>query len=205
MPKLIAKGLVDFLQPLGRQWNFDPNSLQRIGKGDYADVYWLKDRRKVLKVTHDASDAMALASFFKNPNKNFVKVYNVARLETMRAYALLEEKLTPLSGRAYNKWDELFDYIYEQWGIRPQNFNGIEQRWIAALRQQLQEHDLYQEFEKEFIQCSIWSQILERRQIIYSDFHTGNIMQRGSQLVINDLGLSKSPMVQLQVIASKNS
>jgi len=131
LPKELARIILnfpgsDYIYALLDQWKIDPSELKFIGKGAYAHVFWIKnDRKKVLKITKDYADAEALMPFFWKPDKNFVKVYRVAQLGSSGVYAILAEKLTPLSGREHNQWDELFDYIYEQWRITPAQYGGM--------------------------------------------------------------------------------
>ena len=99
-----------------------------INSGYHAAVFWLSDRKKILKITWDYSDANACEIIRKKPDlKTFVKVYQVLEVPPRRLYAIVAEKLTPLSDRVWKEYFSAFVNLF--------NYNSLEDlMYVEAFR-----------------------------------------------------------------------
>ena len=206
------KDIQPAVQALAKRLGESPTEVPKwkvLGTGGHATVYWLSDRTKVLKVTKDVTDAHASAIVQRKPDPSLIKVYDVFQLYGCKTlYFIVAEKLTPLSGKAEDLVSRLRDFPYDI-GIpldpiieeleefehaRKHPANKLEEKIPAYLKL----HDIT---EKDIQQLWKWARALDRRDIVWNDFKKENIMMRGHDLVISDLGYNVAPSVQIPVVA----
>jgi hypothetical protein len=206
IPKMIAKLMMNYGDPMDlialfEKWDIDPTRIQYLGEGSYAKAYWLKDdRKKVLKFTKDEADAQALFNMFWKPDRDIVRVFKVARIGSATAWAVLAEKLTPLSASEKKHWNNLFYYMYNEWHIQPRGYGGMNREWLSDVQFKLQETGKYDEFQEQLEMLYVWTLELLKRNIDFWDIHAGNIMKRGRQDILSELGLAESPKRKIPVI-----
>ena len=178
---------------------------RKLGSGHFADVYWLPDHKKVLKLTKDVDDANACFILQHKPSPWLLKVYDVFKIMNQgrwTMYCIVSEKLTPLSS-SQEKDFSLFTAFLDYWfGNHFPTLKMIENaeehktdswnRW----RKTYTVSDYYVDLFKN------WAKALDERNIRWGDYKVDNIMARRHLPVISDLGYSSVPfenIPQLQV------
>jgi len=169
------------------------DNLVYFAKGAYAWVYWLKHNRKqILKITSDESDAKASMILKNKPDKNLLKVYDVIKIGNIDLWAILVEKLNPLSSSQTKMWEDAQgaldsmgvtfryegltkDKLEEAQDAAEDASSGGYQDWSSAI------HRVLPTLEK-------WEKALAARGILWKDFHPGNVLMRGRVPIIADLG-----------------
>lgn len=175
-------------------FKIDPKAPQhKLGSGTQGEVFELADNR-VLKLTWDEREAEAAAVIARtpDPNGNVVRIHGVVRIKGfVQIWAIVMEKLSktpandPFSGYA-DVWQEysgetsppallLPDTIEEFFNSMEETYNFSDPEW-ATFKQWLGEVASY----------------LDHVGIEFHDFWHGNLMKRGNQYVLIDLGYSKS-------------
>jgi hypothetical protein len=175
----------------------DDLNLTYLGRGHFAEVYWLEDKRKVLKLTKDKNDANACAILQRKPAKSLLKVYDVFKVtpDNKTIYGIISEKLTPLSS-SQSEHFSLFTGFLDYW------FGGNIATFFPTLSQirEAENRDpekwkrwctRYKITEKYLDLLKEWAKALESRNIRWGDYKEENILNRGNTPVISDLGYSK--------------
>jgi hypothetical protein len=83
-----------------------------LGAGTFAEVYWLKgDRKRVLKITTDPADAYASEIVRRHPSKNLPRIHKVYEIVPRKLFAIVAEKLQPLSATEFKEWANVIPAI----------------------------------------------------------------------------------------------
>jgi len=170
-----------------------------LGEGEDAEVYWLNsDKKKILKLTMDKSDAHACQILAKKPDKSLLKVYKVVDVchgGSDWGYAILAEKLTPLSG-SMRKYLEKALLGLKMMSSLPRH--GVTKPWIVEVKHALnvfKDDPRAQKYVDDVVNVfpilEAWANALTDRGIAWTDFHLGNIMMRRHDPVIVDFGRSR--------------
>jgi len=190
--------LEDIKMRLGEK---DLARIGNLGSGSWASVFWLSNRRKVVKVTHDPQDAQASAVVLKRPSKYLVKTYDVFALtpDKYTVYCIVNEKLTPLgrreellipvllrllkqSGQNHSITMETYDAIIKLLEkFRGRDWKSWLNSYLAAQHLNM-DADSFMDFYKNMAEA------LDSRGIRWWDIKKANFMMRGHQIVISDLG-----------------
>jgi len=166
--------------------------IKEIGHGYSGTVFWLSDRKKVLKVTSAQSDAYASSSVKRKPSRALVKTYDVfaATDDTTfyNLYFIVNEKLTPLAGPPFLKVERLINLVRRADDyISPVNMANYKKlREEVANREDLQED--FEDSDNLLDLYKSWAEALDAHRIIFNDLKTENVMLRGRDIVIADLG-----------------
>jgi len=130
-----------------------------IDSGYHAAVFWLSDHKKVLKITFDYSDANAMEIVRKKPDPNaFLKVYEVYEVQPKKLYAIVAEKLTPLTDAAWDRYFKDF-FSYTGGSMDALDYNnllyskGLSLEYVNAIEKSIEEHnkemrEIYQEMQE---------------------------------------------------------
>ena len=167
--------------------------LPLLGIGAYADVLWLPNKKRVLKITTDTSDADASFIVKQRPDPSLIHVYDVYQLwPHSEDYVIIEEKLTPLSGTFLKQMEHATFY-----------FQGIDITDERAVNNMLQkaaaDEDVIPETIVQYIKN--WGKVLGARHIHWGeDFHEQNVMMRNHKCVISDLGVSTVPTQRIPLL-----
>jgi serine/threonine protein kinase len=182
-----------------------PNSEpRRLGYGNFAEVYWLKDKKRVLKLTTDVSDANASELVRRKPDRSLVKVYDVFQVPESRLFGIIAEKLVNLTGSERSHWDVVGDTLEEERRLQPFQMSLVwyERKllpfleWVKVARSSLAKH-----FDAATVETlRRWCEVLTTRHIVWQDMHPGNIRFRGRTPVLMDLGSSKVPSQRIPVL-----
>jgi len=165
----------------------DESQLKFLGQGFFGDVFWLGDKRKVLKLTNDYTDAYASEIVRRKPDKNLVKVYQVFALADSypAVIGIVNEKLSPLASHERAK----LDYLRKLWN------KAIGQRTFLT-RQNLDKFVDSPQIEEvddaDYGLLSTLVRVFTDRHIKWRDLSGDNIMARGREKVVSDLGFSES-------------
>jgi len=200
--------------------SIDVSKLRKLGAGTKGIAYDVGGG-KVLKVTSDHTEAQASHSITGDTLNNVVKIFDVFKFGKVKSndtlYGIVQEKLAPLSSTEQKEIVELFNFIdassklltsiaTETWdqfvnklyseieddvtkelGVDPKSPAGENKiRKVAANKHAA----IVGKLKKYNIHGMISD--LRKSNIQFADYHEGNVMKRGSEYVINDLGMSKS-------------
>jgi cytidyltransferase-like protein len=176
-----------------------------LGKGYYGIAYDIGDN-KVLKITPDDSEAKT-SNFIKGKNtKHIYKVFDVFKFpsfqprETDDLFGIVVEKLEKLTTVEQNEFEEALNKIrtgrYDV-DFSEESFEVAFEKCIEQVRNFVQPEQLATfeitdlKYAKEVLIKFQFPQItdeLQRLKIVFRDFHSGNLMKRGSDYVVIDLG-----------------
>jgi len=190
--------LEDTKQRLGEK---DLTRIRSLGAGSWADVFWLSNKRKVVKITHDPQDAQASMVVLKRPSKYLVKTYDIFALtpDKYTVYCIVNEKLTPL-GRREGLLIPVLLRLLHATGKKPvitmETYNAIMEMlesgqgrdWKSWLTSYLSAQRLNMEASSFMDLFKNWAEALDSRGIRWWDIKKANFMMRGRQIVISDLG-----------------
>ena len=171
--------------------------LKFLGRGSFADTYWLPDKTKVFKITRDKTDAITSAYLIGKKPQYIIRTYEVFQLSP-HLYGIINEKLLPLSGSQTKKWKELVD-IYHNMILYGERVPKLSQsrltvKWVTQFKEIVWAtlDDLADQLENEFDALLLFASELEHYHIQWSDLQAGNILNRGHTSVISDLGGNSS-------------
>jgi len=169
--------------------------LKFLGKGGYANVYWLPDKKRVFKITKDKEDAQASGNIQGKRTTHLVRTYDVFQIDRTY-YGIVNEKLTPLSSSKANAWKMLTNLYYDDvdnlfWDLPMISQDGLTPQWVMAFKDAVFS-SAYGEnaeiLEDEFDELLMFSTELVKYRIQWRDWYHENIMNRGRTPVISDLG-----------------
>lgn len=171
----------------------DTKKARFLGRGSYADIYWLPNSKRVFKITRDQTDAQASQNLIGKRLTYIVNTYDVFKINR-RFFGIVNEKLTPLGTSQKKKWADLRS-IYEntllRYGAPPLSQTGLTVAWAMEVKD-IAFANMYgndaEIFEEEFDMLLLFASELQKYRIIWKDWHSGNIMTRGRNQVISDLG-----------------
>jgi len=196
--RTLLMSVADALLELGGEKPGAYKNLSFLGSGAYAYVYWFKgNRSKVLKLTSDEDDAKACQILVKKPDKALLKVYAVRELVPHSLWAIITEKLTPLSSSEDRMWEEAHG-AWETLGLSLRHI-GLDKMFMGDLEEAMEDAERAghgewnRAIERVLPTLEVWMKKLTERGIIWRDLHRGNILMRGRVPIISDLGLSFVP------------
>ncbi len=187
----------------------NPQKWKWLGEGSNAQVYWLNDKKKILKITRDESDANASIILQHKPDRSLLHVHDVFEIPTnyKTVLGIVAEKLSPLGKREEKRLQGLLAFLFDL-GIKdhPTMENVLELR----RRMFYPDPDKYptDKYIKDYYKrhriteeaidlWETWAKALDARDILWKDFTTYNVMSRGRNAVISDLGYNNSPPQQI--------
>lgn len=187
-----------------------------LGKGSYASVFWLPDRKKVLKITSDKTDATASAIVKKKPDSSLVKVYSIFQLppgvfgET-KVWGIVNEKLTPLPSSSSNKIRAIRNLFFDSNMVDDPTIKNVKEFYSALNNPQTKQQEYIPTYMQRFGVTEQdlqdiwvhWAKVLEKRHIIWHDFKESNVMMRGRTYVICDLGFSTVSQQSIPVLQAE--
>ena len=185
------------------------DSLPILGTGTRGTAFDLGDNR-VLKITNDSDEAEAAAILVGQNIPNVCIFYGVWKLGESHYYAILQEKLKPLSSSAAKEFDDaLVATGLPVWAKRADgSWDSVKQMSTEFVLKQIKKHfrDNYNSPKAQQYAKSIndkWNllikkygirtlfQTLTNLGIDFHDYHAGNMMTRDDgTLVLIDLGMS---------------
>lgn len=171
------------------------DSLKFLGQGFFGDVFWLGDRKKVIKVTNDYEDAYASTIVKRKPDRNIVRVYTVfAFTDSYPAiYGIVNEKLTPLGSSEKAQ----INHLRKIWD------KAVGQRTFITrenLDTFLDSSQIEEVTDEQFAMLKTISDVFADRHIKWRDLSGDNIMMRGRDWVVSDLGFSECLKQQIPVL-----
>lgn len=188
-------------------FKIDPKAPQyHLGEGSNGEVFELSDGR-VLKLSWDEKEARAAARVAGNedPLGNVFKCSGVAEVRTKEGsvWAIMQEKLSKMS--ASDPWVPFIDCWAQYSGpddyITPEYIPDFLE--YAEKFMHLKDDDDWNEGFKPWITQVAAYLGSPNINIKFSDLHTGNVMKRGSQYVLIDLGYSVVPETPIHVVSRR--
>lgn len=179
---------------LCEHFGIDPKAAQhRLGTGTQGEAYELADGR-VLKLTWDEKEAQAAALVARTPDPagNVVKITGVVRIKGyVQIWAIVMEKLQKIPAgdpfRIYaDTWNEYSNSRSPPFNILPETIDGFIDEMESSYGFSDPE---WQKFKQWIGEVAVY---LESIGVEFHDFWHGNLMKRGSQYVVIDLGYSMS-------------
>jgi len=168
----------------------DNYELKFLGEGWDGSVFWLSDKKKVLKITLDPEDAKASAILKRKPDRDLYKIYKVGRI--LDGYAIIAEKLSPLASSEHRTWDRVYNEL-KGMHLHPSGAQGpMNEKWLEKVKDEaLSEKWNFPAINEKLTQIEEWVDLFTDRGILLQDFHAGNIMARGRTEIVSDMGRSK--------------
>ena len=181
-------------------------SLEKLGKGTQGVAFGMGSGR-VLKVTQDRQEALASNVIRGKKLKHVVEIYDVFRFKDTSFYGIIEERLQPLPAglaaefreairqtnlynifeRTYD-WDIIVELIYNYVESHVKKIHGKLSSAHAAGT--VARVDQLVELLEKTLHLPEMIDELKSHGIKFVDFHPGNLMKRGSDYVVIDLGYS---------------
>jgi hypothetical protein len=166
-----------------------------IGGGDNGMAYEAQYNGKsvILKLTKDPTEARASNHIKGKNSKHIVHIYDVFRFPDISAYGIVEERLSPMSDDEERKFSIMDTLIVKSGALA----NMKEGDWNGIVKK-VKKYDSsllpgFLSFAERFQLKEILDE-LKANRIKYDDLHSGNVMKRGSDYVVIDLGSrSESP------------
>lgn len=182
----------------------DVSKAKALGKGTQGTAFDIGGG-KVLKVTKDAKEAQASNKIKGQKLKYVANILDVFRFKDVNAYGILQEKLSPLSDsekkdfnqklvwtglpvwlKSANTWDDAIEKV----------FNYVEKKKAKGDVQSPEGKRIIQwtdqfvdSLESEYNVKGSWEE-LKGKGVSFSDYQADNLMKRGSEFVLIDIGLS---------------
>lgn len=151
---------------------------------------------RVLKLTDDEQEVRAAAKMLSISKKSddFVKFFAVFRLGDTGYFGVLQEKLEQISNEEQNQLNNALKLIspLRHWLSEANNWNDV----LTATKKFASENqDKIDEIKKAWqvinkFKIQTFFEELKTLGIQFYDYHGGNFMRRGDQLVLIDLGNS---------------
>lgn len=212
-------------QYLERNFGQDSDKkLQNLGSGSYAYVFWLSNKKYILKLTHDTIDASGMTLLRMQPLQGFIKVYDTFQLQKggpSSCYGIVAEKLNPLSSSEKSQWTEAFhlldytsidgskiDFLSKEKGLGDLiSQYGLTSQWMKLVDKALENPEFKEEVRQKkmekYLAClRTWSKGFDKLGIKWGDLHEDNIMTRGRDYIMMDLGGSSGPRLNLPILSS---
>jgi len=191
--KYLARNLLPSLEDVLMKRGIDVTSARKLGKGASGIAYDLGNNQ-VLKMTLDKDEANA-AAYIKGKNlKNVYQIFDVFVVddEEDNWFGILQEKLKRLDSVEYS----VVSFIQEPFN----KFGGgtIQAKDVMPAVNELIQYNLENESQVKIAnemakQLFTGMKQLRKHGIHFEDLHGGNVMKRGNEYVIIDLGYSISP------------
>lgn len=184
---------------------YDTSNKKFLGKGTKGEAYLLNNG-KVLKVTLDPTEAKASASIAGEKTEYIARIEKVFLFGKTGYSGIIMEDLDKISNEEMNFWNELTDTGFlrdiitdsKPWSeVEPQLRKRWIEEWDANTVEQFFQNANKYNFPKMVDE-------LYKYKIVFYDFHGDNIMKRGNQSVVIDLGYSTvDKKVPIPVIEKK--
>jgi hypothetical protein len=203
-----------FWAKLAGQAGFDPRApATLLGAGRMGQAFRVGDL--VVKITTDAHEAQAMWHVANRPDPagNVVRVQTVARFGRHPVWAIVQELLDPpdrawaQAARLWSRWaiarsrsERPFYLTVVNVTIFAWDTFGVDLTGQRANRP-VELPDGVAGIVGPFVQwLSSVAGYLADNRILFADLHDGNIMRRGSQHVVIDLGVSRSGPASIDVL-----
>ncbi len=187
----------------------DVTGSKELGQGSYGVAMSVRYRGKpaVLKLTMDHTEAKTSNHLKGKKTKHIVNIYEVFRFPNPPGmggknvyFGIVQEQLSRMSEQDETDFEELVDFL-EKAQVGTTLFDGdiraMRLRVVSKLgkypARRFDELVSYFKFDK------ILREIVDNR-VLFIDYHSGNLMKRGSEFVVIDLGQSRSPGVEPPVL-----
>lgn len=172
------------------------SKVKKIGRGMHAVVLWLPNRKQVLKITNDRTDAEISVNLIGKKLKHLVHVYDVFQVD--KVYCIQEEKLTPLSSTERKRWNSglkslrniKLSVMESAWRVLQKY--GLSLGWVNMLREEIEDEPYTNDIQhiRDILSAleGIASDLEDLGVFNYQDIHDQNVMMRGQTLVLVDFG-----------------
>jgi hypothetical protein len=184
-----------------KELNIGLSMFKFLGQGYQGLVYQINNKT-VIKITTDENEANASIILKNNPSPLFVKIRDVFGINyatdhqgtSKKRFIIIEEKLK----KCKFDWELFVDFVLEDFVCPP-----LETKVIAEAKKvyfpgtnKASKRKTEQKFNW---LCGVAS-YLENHQIYYRDLHGGNVMRKGHNHKIIDLGYASCPTQMIQFI-----
>ncbi len=180
---------------------YDPTRAKVLGEGTQGTAFLLKNG-KVLKITEDQTEAKASAIIAGKMTNNLVRVERVFLFGKTGLYGIVMENLEPLSGLEEDFWDNFRDLFEDIDPGKTIKWKELESLIYYKLQDDGYEEDEIYGYLDEAEENNLPQIINElyKYGIVFWDYHGKNLMKRGNQTVLIDLGYSninKNPKIPI--------
>jgi cytidyltransferase-like protein len=177
-----------------------------LGKGTYGSAFeaTYKGKKCVAKLTEDTTEAVASNHIKGKLTKKIVRIFDVFKLRDCDLYLILQEKLNRLSSEETQDFNTLVNILSAAKAGEGMIKGNMELVRHEVLKKFSSRHDLLTAFDYLVDEFGFGAMLKELHSlgIEFLDFHGENLMKRGSEYVIIDLGMSRSPGSEPPMIES---
>jgi hypothetical protein len=181
-----------------RGWDI-PDDPVVLGRGTRGTTYAL-DSKVALKLTTDESEALASEKIRETPVDKVVEIYDVFSLAGTQYFCIVQERLQPLEPPLAAELKKIFtnfdlgDYLQGN-GYDPDAVIKMAEADVAEMH----DHGDFAKARALNDQLNRLKELglfdmareLKKAGIQFHDYHDGNLMLRGKELVVIDLGKSR--------------
>lgn len=190
----------------GALGKFDPDVVPQMGVGTRGVAFGIGDG--IFKLTRDATEAEISAALVGNDNPNLTRYHEVVQFGDSDVYGIYQEKLEPLSDAEVKRLNRAlvvtrFPVHLVEAGYDFDAAKVATKEYMRSKYREMVEKKKFREAEAWLAEAnSLWNVIsreynirglagaLQDLGIQYHDYHGGNFMKRGDDLVLIDLGNS---------------
>ena len=174
---------------------------QSIGSGDRGIAFSTTDN-KVLKITIDQKEAISSFHIVGKKLKHVCQIYDVFTIPGTKFYCILQEQLTKIQeGTPLKKvLRDQGTFLYMKLGIfkeGPESDMYMRQKLVELVKEYVGNDAELNKVYRQVRGLKEAEKELESNNIDFADWHVGNIMLRGDDLVVIDLGNSHAAKVSL--------
>lgn len=163
-----------------------------LGKGNHGVAFSLPDGR-VLKLTDDISEARSSYHIKGKHLKHVVRIDDVFQLPGSKRFLIVQERLKPMSDAESQDFFDVAQMLQAA-KVGQALLDGDYPRIVRKVEHLYGEDEAtaFDDTMRQFQMPQILRE-LHTNGIEFLDFHPGNLMKRGTDYVVIDLGLSRSP------------
>jgi len=182
---------------------------EEIGQGSKGTAFAVLQNQQVLKVTVDNTEANAAKVLVNKKLKNVVNFYKVFQFDQTGYYGILQERLDAWKTRSNASFfleildDDVFKDIYKKYKS-DRDDGSLEREMASYFSEKTLNKDIsdasIKEAEMGVIGIVNGLQELNKYGIGYDDIWAPNIMKRGKDYVLIDLGYSQSAHMPIDEI-----
>lgn len=178
-----------------------------LGQGHHGVAYdaMFHGKKVVFKLTDDKSEANASFNLIGKKFKHVVTIYDSFKFKSGTFFGIVLEKLSPMNAKEEEYFDQFSKVLHfcKPYG---ELFTGDFDKVIGAVDDMLgvthpKTLILFKKLAEGFDVVEMVAE-LAKANIQFMDYHKKNVMKRGSDYVVLDLGRSHSPAANVPVLES---
>jgi len=195
----VLKSHIELLKKRGIQTHGE-----HVGQGSFGVAFDanFKGKNVVLKITSDKSEANASNHIIGKKLKHIVHIYDVFKFKDTIYYGVLQEKLQKLHESEKDNFNTLV-FIMQKAKVGPELIKGDIDAALDKVEKTFADKPNTIKFFAQAVVSFDFDKIIEElasNGIQFIDYHGGNLMKRGEDFVLIDLGMSRVPNTNIPIL-----